>query len=48
MDKSNTQAATIEIPVRGIRTRLFWKSGRLYEILKLKLNYIVNKIDQDK
>jgi hypothetical protein len=28
MNKSNTQAATIEIPIRGIRTRLFWTSGR--------------------
>jgi acetate kinase len=28
MNKSNTHAATIEIPIRGIRTRLFWTSGR--------------------
>jgi hypothetical protein len=28
MNKSNTEAATIEIPIRGIRTRLFWTSER--------------------
>jgi hypothetical protein len=47
MNKSNTQAATIEIAIRGIRTRLFldeWTTPLtevqelFYEILKLKLN----------
>jgi hypothetical protein len=28
MDKSKTQAAAIEIPIRGIRIRLFLTSGR--------------------
>jgi hypothetical protein len=27
MNKSNTEAATIEIPMRGIQTRLFLMSG---------------------
>jgi hypothetical protein len=45
---ANTQAATVDNPIIGIRTRLFWTSGRrlsrrariiqFQEILKLKLN----------
>jgi hypothetical protein len=27
MNKSNTQAAITEIPIRGTQTRLFWTSG---------------------